>query len=91
MEDTNISINLSVIESITQFTHIFNNIYLVSKPHIIKVSSKSDMAIIWIDIWNAQSGTKVKCLINRCFNISNYIVIIWEANMNPGILQCKNY
>ena len=32
--------------------HLFNNIVLASKPHIIKVSLKSDMTIIWIDIWN---------------------------------------
>ena len=29
-------------------------------------------------------------LINRCFNVGNYIVTIWGANMNPGIPQCKN-
>ena len=29
-------------------------------------------------------------LINRCFNIGKYIATIWGANMNPGILQCKN-
>ena len=25
-----------------------------------------------------------------CFNIRNYIATIREANMNPGMLQCKN-
>ena len=91
MEGTNVSINFSFIEFIIQSTHIFNDMYLVSKPHIIKTSPKSDIVIIWINIWDVQSGTKAKCLINRCFNIGNYITTIWEANINSSIPKCKNY
>jgi len=29
-------------------------------------------------------------LINRCFNVGQYIVTIRGANMNPGVLQYKN-
>ena len=46
-----------------------NDIILASKPRIIKVFPKSDISIIWIDIWNIQSRTKAKSLINRWFNI----------------------
>ena len=83
-------LNSTNIESILKQNHIFNNISLVSKPRVIKVSPKSDMAIIWIDIWDIQSGHNAKMLINRCFNIGNYIVTIRGANMNPGIPQYKN-
>jgi len=38
------------IECILKNNHIFNDIVLASKPRIIKVSPKSDMAIIWINI-----------------------------------------
>ena len=38
------------IETILKQNHIFDNISLSSKPRIIKVSPKSDMAIVWIDI-----------------------------------------
>ena len=38
------------IKHILKNNHIFNNIVLVSKLHIIKVSPKLDMAIVWIDI-----------------------------------------
>jgi len=48
------------------------------------------MAIVWVDIWDAQSGFKAKNLINRFFNVESYIVIIYDANMNPGVPQCKN-
>ena len=48
------------------------------------------MSIIWIDIWDVQSGSKAKTLINQCFNIGKYITTIRGANMNPDILQCKN-
>ena len=78
------------IETILKQNHIFNNISLASKPRVIKVSLKSDMAIVWIDIWDIQSGVNAKMLINRCFNIGNYIVTIRGANMNPGVPQCKN-
>ena len=46
LESTNISINSSVIKSIIKATHIFNNIKITSKPHVVKISLKSDMAII---------------------------------------------
>ena len=73
------------IETILKQNHIFDNISLASKPRVIKVSLKSDMAIVWLDIWDTQSGYNAKMLINRYFNVGNYIATIWGANMNPGI------
>ena len=52
MEGTNIPINSSIIESIIQSTYIFNDMCLAVKPHVIKALPKSDMVIIWIDIWD---------------------------------------
>ena len=40
----------SNVELVIKQNHIFNNITLVSKPRVIKVSPKSDMVIIWVDI-----------------------------------------
>ena len=80
----------SDVENILKQNHIFNNIALASKPRIIKVSPKSDMAIVWIDVWDVQSGLNAKLLINRCFNVGKYIATIRGANMNPGVPQCKN-
>ena len=48
------------------------------------------MAIIWIDIWNTQSKSKAKGLINRRFNIGSFIATIHRANMNLGVPQYKN-
>ena len=70
--------------------HIFDNVTLASKLKVIKASPKSNMAIVWIDIWDVQSGQNAKMLINRCFNVSNYIATIRGTNMNPGVPQCKN-
>ena len=78
------------IESILKQNQIFNNVSLASKPRVIKVSPKSNMSIIWIDIWDVQSRTNAKMLINRCFNVGKYIATIRGANMNPGVPQCKN-
>jgi len=38
------------IETILKQNHIFDNISLTSKLRVIKVSPKSDMSIVWIDI-----------------------------------------
>ena len=78
------------IKMILKQNYIFDNISLASKPRVITVFPKSDMAIVWLDIWDVQSGNNTKMLINKCFNVGNYIVSIWGANMNPGILQCKH-
>jgi len=50
VENTNTFIISVMVENIIKNNHIFKNIVLVLKPHIIKVSPKSDMAIIWLDI-----------------------------------------
>jgi len=43
-------ITSSMVKDIIKKNHIFNKIALASKPHIIKVSSKLNMAIILVDI-----------------------------------------
>ena len=78
------------VEGIIKQNQIFDNIVLMSKLQVIKVSPKSNILIIWINIWDIQSGSKAKSLINRCFNIRRFITTIRGANMNPGISQCKN-
>jgi len=40
------SIKLGDMENIIKTTYVFNNITLASKPHIIKISSKSDIAVV---------------------------------------------
>ena len=90
VDKSNIYISSKDIERILKNNHIFNDIILTSKPHIIKVSPKSDMAIIWIDIWNTQNSNNAKKIINRCFNIESVITTVRGTNMNSGVSQCKN-
>jgi len=85
----NVPINSSIIETILKNNYIFNNVLIVSKTHIIKVSSKLDMAIVWLDIWNVQSSSKAKSLINQYFNVRSYITTIQGTNMNLDVLQYK--
>jgi len=54
----------SDVELIIKQNYIFNNTTLASKLRVIKASPKLDMAIIWIDIWDAQSSARAKDLIN---------------------------
>jgi len=80
-------------ENITDFMkhiNLFENVSLATKPCIIKASPKSDMAIIWFDIWDTQNGSKAKLLINHSFNLGRYIATVRATNMNPGVPQCHN-
>jgi len=90
VDNSNTRISSGNIEHILKNNHIFNNIVLTSKLHIIKVSPKSDMVIVWIDIWDTQRGSNTRKIINRRFNIGNIIVTVRRANMNLDISQCKN-
>jgi len=82
-------LNVSDIETIIKQNYIFNNITLASKPRVIKVSPKSDMAIVWIDIWDAQSGAKAKGLINRCFNVGSFIATI-RGKCSKELTHCQH-
>ena len=46
MENTNTHILADVVKTIIKNNYIFNNIAIVSRPCIIKISPKSDMVII---------------------------------------------
>jgi len=46
IENTNISITSNIAEKIIKSTHIFNDIVLTSKPRVIKVLPKSDIAVV---------------------------------------------
>ena len=89
-EKTNSCISLDEIKNVLKNNYLFNNIVLAFKPHVIKISPKSDMAIVWIDTWDTQNRSNAKKVINRWFNISSYITTVCSANMNPRVPQCKN-
>jgi len=46
VKDTNLYITLDIIESIIKSTYILNDIFLTFYPQVIKVSPKSNMAVI---------------------------------------------
>jgi len=77
---------------ITTIKHLklFELINLAVKPRVIKAFPKSNIAIIWFDIWDSQNGSKVKLLINYSFNFGRYIATIKVTNMNPRVSQCHN-
>jgi len=57
------------IEGILKETYLFKDVVLASKLHVIKVSSKSDIVVVWVDIWDSQSSSLAKNIINHRFNI----------------------
>ena len=89
-KQSNMYISPEDIEKILKSNYIFNNIILAFRSRVIKVSPKLDMAIIWINIWDIQNSSKAKSIINQWFNMGSFITIVHGANMNLGVLQCKN-
>jgi len=73
---TNSQLTSDNVKKILKANHIFNDIVLASKPRVIKVLPKSDMSIVWIDIWNTQNGSKAKTIINRRFNVRIFIATV---------------
>ena len=41
------------IEGILKETHLFKDIVLASKPCIIKAFPKSNITVVWVDIWDS--------------------------------------
>ena len=78
------------VEGILAKTPVFEGITLVSKPRIIRASPRSDMAVIWVDNWDSQKGTKGKCLINRTFNFGKHVATVRGTNMHTGVPLCHN-
>ena len=83
-------LTLEVIEGVLKDSHLFKNVVLASKPQVIKPFPKSDMAVVWVDLWDSQSSSSVKNIINCYFNVGQYIITIRGTNMNLGVPQCKN-
>ena len=53
-----------IIEGVLKDLHLFKDATLASKPHVIKASPKSDKAVVWVDIWDSQSSSCAKNIIN---------------------------
>ena len=86
VEGTNQPITSKIVTEAIQQMYIFKDITLTSKPYIIKVSSNSDSAVVWVNVWDLQNGSIAKFIINQCFNMRKYITTICDTNINLGVL-----
>jgi len=50
IENTNFLLTSDIIEKVIKTTHIFNDIILASCLCVIKISPKSNMIVVWINI-----------------------------------------
>jgi len=90
LQSNGLAINSDDISNYLKNSELFEGITLAAKPRVIKASPKSDMAIVWVDIWDSQNGSKAKALINHSFNFGKHIATFRGTSMNPGIPQCHN-
>ena len=54
-----------LIKGVLKDLHLFKDTVLASKSYIIKALPKSDKAVVWMDIWDSQSSSCVKNIINH--------------------------
>ena len=80
-----------LIKGVLKDSYLFKNTVLASKPCVIKASPKSDKAVVWVDIWDSQSSSCAKNIINCWFNVGQFIATMHRTNMNLGVPQYKNY
>ena len=78
-------ITSNYIKSILKEMYLFKNVMLALKLHVIKVSFKSNIAVVWVDIWNSQSSSLAKNIINHHFNVGQFVATICSTNINLGI------
>ena len=64
------------IKRVLKNTYLFKDIVLALKLCVIKASPKSNMVVIWVDIWDFQSGSLAKNIINYHFNVEHFVAII---------------
>ena len=53
------------IKDVLKELHLFKDVMLASKLHVIKASPKSNIAVVWVDIWDSQSSSSAKNIINH--------------------------
>ena len=53
-----------IIEDVLKDSYLFKDTTLALKPCVIKASPKSDKAVVWVDIWDSQSSSCAKNIIN---------------------------
>jgi len=53
-----------IIEGVLKDSYLFKDTTLALKPCVIKASPKSDKAVVWVDIWDSQSSSCAKNIIN---------------------------
>ena len=53
-----------IIKGVLKDSYLFKDAILASKSCIIKASPKSDKVVVWVDIWDSQSSSCAKNIIN---------------------------
>ena len=79
-----------IIEGVLKDLHLFKDAILALKPHVIKALPKSNKAVVWVEIWDFQSSSCAKNIINCQFNVGQFIVTVHRTNMNLEVPQYKN-
>jgi len=53
-----------IIEGVLKDSYLFKDTILALKPHVIKALPKFNKAVVWMDIWDSQSSSCMKNIIN---------------------------
>lgn len=89
VKNTNLLLSSDIVKIVIKSTYILNNIVLVSYPHIIKASLKSNIVVIWVDIWDSQSGQMLKCWSISALILEVTLLIFIAQIWTPVSLNVK--
>lgn len=53
VNDTNLPVISDIIKQVIKTTYLSKDTILASYPYVIKASQKSDMAVVWVNIWDS--------------------------------------
>ena len=65
-----------------------NSFCLAAPPRIVHNSRQADTCSIYFDIWNSQTGSRMKFFIDHSLNVGNMVCFFCKASMKIGAPLC---
>jgi hypothetical protein len=66
-----------------------DHIQLAAPPRIVRDSKTSDTCTIFFDIWDSQTGSRMKAFVGRSVNIRGAACVFRPARVNVGVPFCQ--
>ena len=65
-----------------------DSICLATPPRIVRDSRQADTCTIYFDIWDSQTGSRMKSFVDHSLNVGTVVCFFQKASMKIGLPQC---